>query len=242
MTNWDQIEELPVCHHRPCAPATFTTAASNDKINPVQRLRSITLLAFTLPILIAIGGCGQFFPSSNTITALQVAPTSASVQPGVTQQYTATATYGNNTTADVTSQVTWSTSPTSIAMINSTGLLTAVALGTATVKAQSGSVIGSTSVNVTQKQITSLSISPPNPTPLNLTLGPTTLQFTATATYKDGSTADVTAISTWTSTPSSTASISSTGLVTAVAVGNANITATSGGATSNTVTVTVVLQ
>ena len=244
MTNWDQIEELPVCHHRPCAPATFTTAASNDKINPVQRLRSITLLAFTLPILIAIGGCGQFFPSSNTITALQVAPTSASVQPGVTQQYTATATYGNNTTADVTSQVTWSTSPTTIATISNGGLLTAVAQGTATVKAQSGGVIASTNVTVTQLQVTGLTISPANGATLSLsTPGQNTVQFTATATYKDGSTANVTNVATWTSIPSSVASISNTaptnGLVTALTTGNATITATSGGVTSVSATGTV---
>jgi Bacterial Ig-like domain (group 2) len=213
---------------------------SGDRIKFVHRLPSISLIALAVTILLAVQGCGQFFPGGNTITALAVAPQNASVQPGVTQQFTATATYGNNTTADVTSQVTWSTTPTNIATISGAGLLTAGALGTAQVKAQSGSVIASTGVTVIQKQVTSISISPPNPTPLSLSLGPTTVQFTATATYGDGSTADVTSIATWTSVPTSTATISATGSVTAVAVGNANITATSGGVTSNTATVTVV--
>jgi len=204
----------------------------------VQRLRSISLIAIALPFLLAIAGCGQFFPSGNSITALQVAPLNASVQPGVTQQYTATATYGNNTTADVTSQVTWSTSLASVATISSGGLLTAGALGTATIKAQSGNVIASTGVTVTQKQVTSISIAPLTQT-LSLSIGPTTVQYTATATYKDGSTADVTAVATWTSVPSSVASISATGLATAVTVGTATVSATSGGVTSNTATVTV---
>jgi trimeric autotransporter adhesin len=204
----------------------------------VHRLQSTTLAAFALLVLFALAGCGQFFPGSNSITALQVTPSSSTVQPGVTQQYTATATYGNNSTADVTSQVTWSATPTSVATISSSGLLTAVTLGTATVQAKSGSVIGSTNVTVTQKQVTSISIQPLTQT-LSLSLGPTTVQFTATATYKDGSTADVTAISTWTSTPTSVASMSSTGLATAETIGTATVTATSGGVTSNSATITV---
>ena len=204
----------------------------------MQRLRFITLIALGLPVLLIIQGCGQFFPGSNSITALQIAPQNASVQPGVTQQYTATATYGNNTTADVTSQVTWSTTLSSVATISSGGLLTAGALGIATVKAQSGSVIASTSVTVTQKQVPASAL-PPLTQTLSLSIGPTTVQFTATATYKDGSTADVTTSSTWTSVPSSVATISSTGLATAATVGTATVTATNGGITSNAATVTV---
>lgn len=205
----------------------------------MQRLRLIPLIALVVPVLLIAQGCGQFFPSGNTITALQVAPANASVQPGVNQQYTATATYGDNTTGDVTAQVTWSSSLTTVASINSAGLLTAGSLGTATIKAQSGGVIASTSVTVIQKQITSITISPLTQT-LSLSLGPTTVQFIATATYQDGSTADVTTISTWTSVPSSVASITTTGFATAQAVGTATITATSGGVTSNSATITVI--
>lgn len=205
----------------------------------MHRLQSISLVALAVTVLLAVQGCGQFFPGGNTITSLAIAPLNASVQPGVTQQYTATATYGNNTTADVTSQVTWSTSVTSIATIDSAGLLTAGALGSTTVKAQSGSVIASTSVTVTQKQVTSITISPLTQT-LSLSLGPTTVQFTATATYGDGSMANVTSIATWTSVPSSVASISSTGLATAAAIGTSSVTATSGGVSSNGATITVI--
>lgn len=217
---------------------TSPTAAVNDNMTPVQRLRFIPLITLVLPILLMIAGCGQFFPSPTSITALQVAPSNATVAPGVTQQYTATATYANNTTADVTSSVTWSTSQPGTATISSTGLLTGVALGTAIVQAQSGNVTASTNVTVTTKQISSLSIVPLTQT-LSLSAGPTTVQFTATATYTDGSIGNVSSVSTWTSTPSSVASISSTGLATAVTVGTANVTATSGGVTSNSATITV---
>jgi hypothetical protein len=205
----------------------------------VQRFRPIPLTALIFAFLLTAAGCGQFFPGSKSITALQVLPANSSFAPGVTQQYTATATYGDNSTGDVTSSVTWSTTPTNIATITSGGLLTAVTLGNATVQATSGSVIGKTGVSVASQTVTSVSITPVTPLPLSLSLGPTTLQFTATATYSNGSMANVSATATWTCTPSSVASISSTGLVTAVAVGNATVTATASGVTSNAATVTV---
>jgi len=196
-----------------------------------------------LALLFTAFGCGQFFPSSTTVTAIQVLPSNATVAPGVTQQYTATATYGNNSTGDVTSKVSWSTNATSIATISSGGLLTGVTLGTTTVKAQSGSVIGTTGITIQNKTITSVSIQP-----LTQTLSvsgnggttPTTVQYTATATYQDGTTGDVTSNCTWNALPSSVVSINSTGLATAVAVGTATVTATAQGVTSNSATVTVV--
>jgi len=53
-----------------------------------------------------------------------------------------------------------------------------------------------------------------------------TSQFTATATLMDGTSQDVTALATWSSTNSSAASVSSAGLVTGVASGAVTIQAT----------------
>jgi hypothetical protein len=205
----------------------------------VHRNHLVFWTALVLACLLIVIGCGQFFPSSTTITAIQVQPSNAIVAPGVTQQYTATAKYGNNTTADVTSTVTWSTYATNIATISSGGLLTGVALGTTTVKAQSSSVIGTTGVSIQNKQVQSVAIQPLTST-VSLSSANPTVQFTAQATYKDGSMGDVTTTSTWNALPSSVASISSTGLATAAAVGTATVTATTGGVTSNSATVTVI--
>lgn len=207
----------------------------------MQQFLLASRTALVLAFLFTAAGCGQFFPSSTTITALAVAPSNGTVAPGVTQQYSATATYGNNSTGDVTSKVTWSANPTSVATINSTGLLTGVALGTATVKAQSGSVIGSTGLTVTNKTVTSVTIQPLTQA-LSVSMQPMTVQFTATATYQDGSMGNVTATATWNaiSTPSGVATISSTGLATAVMAGTATVTATVSGVTSNSATITVV--
>jgi trimeric autotransporter adhesin len=205
----------------------------------VERPKVFPVVASVSLLLLAAVGCGQFFPSSNTITSLSIAPLNTTVAPGVTQQYSATATYGNNTTGDVTSTVTWSSNQPSIASITAGGLLSGVSLGTTTVKAQSGSVIATTGVTVTTKQVSSVTIAPLTQT-LSLSLGPTTVQFTATATYKDGTTGDVTATSTWNALPSSVAAISSSGLATATTIGTCTVTATNGGVTSNSATITVV--
>src|SRR5271157_1996713 len=213
----------------------------------VQTPLVIKRTAIALTLLLPALGCGQFFPSSTTITAIQVLPSNSTVAPGVTQQYTATATFGNNSTADVTSQVTWSTNATSIATISSGGLLAGVALGTTTVKAQSGSVIGTTGVTIQNKAISSVSIQPlTQPLSVSGNGAPTTVQYTATATYKDGTTGDVTSNCTWNAIGSSSqnggpvVTISSSGLATAVAVGTATVSATAQGVTSNSATVTVV--
>ncbi|HZD30514.1 MAG TPA: Ig-like domain-containing protein [Candidatus Angelobacter sp.] len=209
----------------------------------MQRFRTAPLTIVVLACLLAAVGCGQFFPSSTTITALQVLPSNGTVAPGVTQQYTATATYGNNSTGDVTSQVTWSVTPTTYATITSGGLLTGVSLGTSTVQASSGSVIGSTGVTVTTKTVTSVTIQPLTQTlSVSGTNGPSTVQFTATATYQDGSMGNVTTNATWNAlaTPTGAVTISSSGIATASAVGTATVTATASGVTSNSATVTVV--
>ena len=73
----------------------------------------------------------------------------------------------------------------------------------------------------------------------NLVVG-YTQQFIATGTYSDGSTLDITPYVTWTSNNNAIAPIDSNGLVTCLAAGTTNITATKSGITSPTVSLTVV--
>jgi uncharacterized protein YjdB len=51
-------------------------------------------------------------------------------------------------------------------------------------------------------------------------------QFTATATLSNGTTQDVTSLATWQSSDTTEATVSSTGVVTAIAAGTVNVTAT----------------
>lgn len=87
-----------------------------------------------------------------------------------------------------------------------------------------------------------------NPTLTTVTVGPqgvsieqgSTLQMTASGTYDDGSTKTLTANVLWTSSDTSTATVSNSGLVTGVQFGSTSITATSGTISGST-TISVVL-
>ena len=62
-------------------------------------------------------------------------PANPSVAKGTTEQFTATGTYSDNSTQNLTSQVTWASATTSVATITATGLATAVGTGTSTISA-----------------------------------------------------------------------------------------------------------
>jgi trimeric autotransporter adhesin len=196
----------------------------------MTKFRQITILmsaAVTAALLLS--SCGGFFPSADTIVSLTLSPTTAYVLPQGTQQFTATATYGNNTTGDVTSQVAWTSSATNIATVNSSGLVTGVAVGssTLTAKANNSSVTATAVITVSNKTIRSISVSPASQT-LLLSTGQTQ-QFTAQATYSDGSFGDVTSSASWNSSNTSVATISSTGLAQPIGTGSTTISAALGG-------------
>ncbi|MCF1458631.1 MAG: Ig-like domain-containing protein, partial [Shewanella sp.] len=69
------------------------------------------------------------------ITDIQVTPSPVSVAKGQTQQLTATATYDDSTSYDVTSSVTWTPVDTATATVTSAGVLSGVEVGTTTLTA-----------------------------------------------------------------------------------------------------------
>ena len=116
-------------HFRPTFSAGLCSHGS-DRINNVMALNSFGKIISGVLCALLLSSCGQFFPGSNTIVSLALSPTSAQIKPTGTQQFSATATYGNNSTGDVSSSVTWTSSNVNIATINTSGLATAVAIGT----------------------------------------------------------------------------------------------------------------
>jgi Flp pilus assembly secretin CpaC len=79
--------------------------------------------------------------TSATLQSIAIAPLSATVTAGITQQWTATGTFSDGTIQDVTASVRWSSSSTNVATIGaSTGLATGVSQGTATITATQGGV------------------------------------------------------------------------------------------------------
>ena len=176
-------------------------------------------------------------PASATLASLQMSPGSASVAPGVTLQFTATGKYSDGSSKNLTASVQWKSSDSSVASIAAAGKVTAVGAGTVTVTATSGQMQATAIVQVTSAatNLASIAVSPAGSSlPVN-----TTLQFTATGTYKDGSSRDLTALVNWASFATATATINAGGLATGVAAGSTTITASLGtiiGSTSLTVT------
>ena len=118
--------------------------------------------------------------------------------------------------------VTWSSSNTSVASVSSSGVITAKTVGNATitVKTNDGAKTATCQVTVKSKAIPVTGISL-NKTTLSLASGDSeTLYATITPSNATDQTVS------WTSSNTSVATVSSTGLVTAKTVGNATITAT----------------
>lgn len=69
------------------------------------------------------------------LTTITVTPTSPTILQGQNVQFTATGTYSDMTTSDITNTVTWGTTNPSVATVNSTGLATGTGLGAVTISA-----------------------------------------------------------------------------------------------------------
>ncbi len=152
-----------------------------------------------------------------TLLTITVAPPTISLAAGYTQQYTATGNYSDGSTQDLTASATWASSTPSFASIVAGGMASTLKVGTTTISATSGSVVGSTTLTVTAPVLLSIAI-----TPASVSLGlNATQQYVATGTYSDGSTQVITSQVTWTSGTPTIATISSTGLATVVATSNA---------------------
>jgi hypothetical protein len=195
-----------------------------------QRIFSHYVFAAIALVTILLAGCGDFFVSSDTLVSITVTPQNPTVQPAKTQQFTATGTLGDGTTKDVSSQATWTSSNTNIATISNTGLASTVAVGNTTISAAMNDVTGSTTLTVSNQVISSIAITPANPT---IAVGGTQ-QFVAIATLSDGTTSNVSSSVTWTSSNPAVATITNTGLASALTAGSTTITATSGSVTATT--------
>ena len=100
--------------------------------------------------------------SAPTLSSIAVTPTNPTIQAGLTQQFTATGTYSDNSTQNITNQVTWASSNQSAATINATGLATGIAAGNSTISATKGSVTGSTTLTVQPVPVKITTTSLPN--------------------------------------------------------------------------------
>ncbi len=178
--------------------------------------------------------------TSSRVSSIAVASGIASIAKGTEQQFTATGTLGCGNEQDLTTLALWSSSSTTIATISNTGLATAVNVGSTDISATFDLVTSPTvTLTVTPAILESIAVSPLNPT---IALGKTQ-PFTATGTFTDSTTQDLTSLVTWNSSVTRVATISNTsgskGLATSLAEGTTTITASFSGITSNNATLTI---
>jgi hypothetical protein len=182
-------------------------------------------------VLIPGVGCTGFFVNP-TLSTLTVGPQTPSIQQGSTLQMTATGTYNDGSIKTLTNSAFWSTSDSTIASVGTTGLVTGVAPGTATITAESGTTVGSTSITIQLGNITSIAVTPTNN---SIKVG-STIQLKAIATTSNGTTDDITSSATWASSNTNAGTIDSSGFFTAVTTLTSPqttiITATSGNISS----------
>jgi hypothetical protein len=171
------------------------------------------------------------------LRTLVVTPTNLSLAAGQQQQFTATGTYTDGSSKNLTNTATWTSSAPSVATIGSNGLASSLASGSTTIRASLGSISGSTILTVTAPVLVSIAVTPSNPT---IAAGQQQ-QFTATGTYSDGSHQNLTGTAIWTSSAPSVATISSSGLATSLASGGTTIRASLGSVSGST-TLTVTAQ
>jgi len=166
------------------------------------------------------------------VASVSVAPAAASVQVSGTVQLTATPKDANGTPLSGRT-VTWASSNTSVASVTGSGLVTGAAAGSATITATSEGQSGPASITVANVPVGSVSVSPPAAS----ILVNGTVQLVATPRDANGTPLSGRAVS-WSSSNTSVATVSSSGVVTGAAAGAATITATSEGQ-SGSATVTV---
>jgi CSLREA domain-containing protein len=82
---------------------------------------------------------GATVPTS-PLVAIAIAPVDPVTGAGRTEQFTATGTYSDGTTQDITKLVTWASATPSVATIDANGLATTLSAGTSVITASSGAV------------------------------------------------------------------------------------------------------
>ena len=165
------------------------------------------------------------------LQTIVLTPAGPSIAKGVTDPFTATGTFSDGSTQDLTGQVTWTSATTFVASISTAGVATGLTPGVSTITAALGGVTGQTVLTVGPAVLQSIAVTPASP---SIPKGESE-QFIATGTLSDNSTEDLTSQVIWTSTTTTVATITTTGLASGLVPGTTTITAALGGVTARAV-------
>jgi uncharacterized protein YjdB len=167
--------------------------------------------------LAAWAGNGKLVSANIPVTGIVLLPATLTLNVGSPQQLAATITPANASNKNLN----WSSDNTAVATVSSTGMVTAVSVGTATitVTTEDGGKTATTAITtINQIFVSSISVLPATAT---IAMG-NQQQLTATITPSNASNKNLS----WTSSDTNVATVNSLGLVTSVAPGTCNITVT----------------
>jgi len=211
----------------PLSGRTVTWASSNTSVATVSASGLVTgNVAGTATITATSegqSGTASVTVSNVPVASVTVTPASASVNEGKTVQLTATPKDANGTPLTGRT-VTWVSGNTTVATVSSSGLVTGKVAGTVTITATSEGQSGTSAITVVHVPVASVSVAPAS---ASVQAG-SAIQLTATPKDANGNPLSGRTVS-WSSSNTSVATVSSSGLVTGVTVGSATITATSEG-------------
>lgn len=211
--------------------SSATWISSSPGVITVSNAGAVTAKSVGAAVISAsysnITGNVNLSASNAALVSIAVSISSPSLPLGNSEQLTATGSYTDGSTKNLTSSAIWSSSSPSVITISNTGSVTAKSLGNSVISASSsgvaGSISGSANLSASNAALVSIAVSAGNP---SLPLG-NSEQLTATGTYTDGSTKNLTSSATWSSSSPGVVAVSSSGAVTTKGVGNAVVSASS---------------
>lgn len=199
------------------APGVATVGANGDVTAVAVGTADVTAT------IEGVSGKATVTVSAVPVATVAVGPANASIVQGATVQLTATP-KDNGGAALAGRTVTWTSSDASVASVSATGLVTGLAPGSATITAGAEGKTGTAAIVVTPAPVASISVTPSS---ASLAVGDN-IPLTANTLDAQGNPLSGRVI-VWSSSAPSVATVSATGVVTAVGPGTTSVTATSEG-------------
>ncbi len=207
------------------APAGIITIGSNGLVTS-KAVGTATITASSN----SINGSGKLTVAPAILASISIGSSKPTMPLGTTQQLIATGVFTDGTSHNLTTSVAWSSSSQTVVSVDVNGVATAKSQGATTVTAFSNSIGASAPLAVSSATLSSISISPSNPTvPMS-----SSQQLSAVGTFTDGSTQDLTQTATWNVDNPAVVSVNPAGLASPLQVGSAVVEATFGSTSGST--------
>lgn len=140
-----------------------------------------------------VSGSAAMTVTVPVLQSIALSPADPSILTLSTTKIKATGTYSNGLTPDISSQVVWKSSATTVATIAADGTVTTLMQGQTTISATLDGVSQSMTLKATGGNLTGITVSPATVTLVKGTTG----RITSTGIFSNGSMRDITGVVTW---------------------------------------------